>query len=58
MVIEGENFKVNDFDSNTLDNEDVNDLYNELYDDLIKVKKNVNLSKKIIANLEIDIDVI
>ena len=47
--------KKNNLSSN---DDDVHDLYNKLYDDLIMAKKNVNLFKKIIANLEIDIDVL
>ena len=58
--MEGENIEVNDFDINTSndENDDVDDLYNELYDDLIKVKKNVRLSKKIITTLKTDVEVL
>ena len=37
-------------------NDELDDLYSELYDDLIKAKKSVNLSKKIIISLEKDIE--
>ena len=53
MVMEGENIEVNNFNFNTSDNDDVD----ELYDDLIKAKKNVSLSKKIITTLEMNIKV-
>ena len=60
MAMEKEKVEVNEIDIDCLDNEtdDVNNLYNELYDDLIKAKRNVNLSKKIITTLEIDIEAI
>ena len=53
MVVEGENIEINDSNSNTSNDDD--DLYNKLYDDLIKIKKNVSLPKKTIVTLEIDI---
>ena len=57
MVMECENIKVNELDSNAL-NIDINDLYSELYEDLMKVRKNLSLSKKIIGTLEIDVEVL
>ena len=47
------NNEVIDFHSAQSDNDnDIDDLYSELYDDLIKAKKSANLSKKIISSLE------
>ena len=57
MAMGAKNIKVNDFNSNA-SNDDIDDLYSEIYDDLIKTKKNICLSKKIIATLEINIDVL
>ena len=36
----------------------LHDLYHKLYDDLIKAKRTVNVSKKIITGLEVDIDIL
>ena len=60
MAMEDERVDVNDINSNSLNDfdDDVDDLYNELYDGPIKTKKNVNFSKRVIANLEIHIDVL
>ena len=58
MAIDGENMEVNDSDLNSSDDEnnDVDDLYSELYDDLIKAQKNVSLSKKVITTLESNVE--
>ena len=55
MTMECENIRVDDSDY-IASNDDIDDLYSEIYEYLIKDKKNVNLSKKIIATLEIDIN--
>ena len=48
MVMEGENIEINESYSNTLDDDDVDDLYREFYDYLINAKIHVSLLKKLL----------
>ena len=57
MALENEEIEVNGLNSNAFD-DDIDDLYNEHCDDLIKAKRNVFISKKIIASLETNINVL
>ena len=55
MAMGDEDTEVNNFISDLSDDE-TDDLYHDLYDDLIKAKKNVSMSKRIISSLELNIE--